>query len=156
RLSEWADEHFVLSAESAAEPGPWKTLPYQRGVMDAITDPAVESITLMKSARVGFTKVVNAAIGYFMHQDPCPILVVQPRGEDAAAWSKEEIAPMRRDCEVLSKLVKEPTAKISEQTTLAKSFPGGILTIAGANSGRGFRGVSRRIVIFDEVDGYPP
>lgn len=155
-LSEWADRYFVLSAESAAEPGRWKTLPYQRGVMDAITDPSVERVTLMKSARVGFTKVVNAAIGYFMHQDPCPILVVQPTVEDAAGYSKEEIAPMIRDVEVLARIVGEPTAKTSEQTILAKSFPGGVLTMVGANSERGFRRVSRRVVIFDEVDGYPP
>lgn len=154
-LSEWADRHFYLSAESAAEPGRWKTLPYQRGVMDAITDPAVEQVTLMKSARVGFTKVVNAAIGYYLHQDPCPILVVQPTVEDAEGYSKEEIAPMLRDCQVLAGLVKQPTARTSAQTILHKTFPGGSLSMTGANSGRGFRRVSRRVVIFDEVDGYP-
>jgi terminase, large subunit len=154
-LSEWADSYFYLSPESSAEPGRWKTLPYQRGVMDAITDPAVERITLKKSARVGFTKIIDAAIGYFMHQDPCPILVVQPTVEDAEGYSKEEIAPMLRDCEVLSQIVKEATAKISAQTILHKTFPGGSLTMVGANSGRGFRRVSRRVVIFDEVDGYP-
>jgi phage terminase large subunit GpA-like protein len=155
-LSEWADRYFVLSAESAAEPGRWRTFAYQRGVMDAITDPIVERVTLMKSARVGFTKVVNAAIGYYMHQDPCPILVVQPTLEDAEGYSKEEIAPMIRDVEVLARIVREPTAKISEQTIRGKKFPGGVLTMVGANSGRGFRRISRRVVIFDEVDGYPP
>jgi phage terminase large subunit GpA-like protein len=35
-------------------------------------------------------------------QDPCPILVVQPTVEDAKGYSKEEIAPMLRDCEVLA------------------------------------------------------
>jgi phage terminase large subunit GpA-like protein len=155
-LSEWADANFYLSPESAAEPGRWHTLPYQRGVMDAITDPTVERVTLMKSARVGFTKLVNAAIGYYMHQDPCPILVVQPTVEDAQGYSKEEIAPMLRDCAVLAGIIREPTAKVSDQTILAKTFPGGSLTMVGANSGRGFRRVSRRVVIFDEVDGYPP
>ena len=61
-LSEWADRYYRLSAESAAEPGPWKTLPYQRGIMDAITDPRVEQISVMKSARVGFTLMASAAI----------------------------------------------------------------------------------------------
>lgn len=155
-LSEWADRYFYLSAESSAEPGRWTTLPYQRGIMDAITDPAVERVTLMKSARVGYTKIVNATIGYYLHQDPCPILVVQPTIEDAQGYSKEEIAPMLRDCDVLRELVREPTTRVSESTILSKSFPGGTLTMVGANSGRGFRRVSRRIVIFDEVDGYPP
>jgi phage terminase large subunit GpA-like protein len=155
-LSEWADRYFYLSAESAAEPGRWHTLPYQRGILDAITDPAVERVTVMKSARVGFTKCLNAAIAYYMHQDPCPILVVQPTVEDAEGYSKEEIAPMLRDCEVLAGLVRENTVKTSASTILHKTFPGGVLSMVGANSGRGFRRVSRRVVIFDEVDGYPP
>lgn len=154
-LSEWADRHFQLSAESAADPGPWKTLPYQRGPMDAITDPRVEQVTFMKSARVGFTKVLDSAIGYFMHQDPCPIMVVQPTIEDAEGFSKEEIAPMLRDCAVLAGLVPEGKTRDSDNTILHKVFRGGSLSIVGANSGRGFRRVSRRVVMFDEVDGYP-
>ncbi|HET9063664.1 MAG TPA: phage terminase large subunit family protein [Candidatus Binatia bacterium] len=154
-LSEWADEHFRLSAESAAEPGRWRTLPYQRGILDAITDPSVERVSIMKSARVGFTKCINAAIAYHMHHDPCPILVVQPTVEDAEGYSKEEIAPMLRDVAVLAGLVSDAGPKTSAQTILHKSFPGGVLSMVGANSGRGFRRVSRRVVIFDEVDGYP-
>lgn len=123
--------------------------------MDAITDPSVEQVSFMKSARVGATKMMGAAIGYYMHQDPCPIMVVQPTVEDAEGYSKEEIAPMLRDCAVLESLVKQPTAKDSGQTILHKKFPGGILSMVGANSGRGFRRVSRRVVIFDEVDAYP-
>ena len=155
-LSEWADQHFYLSAESAAAPGPWHTLPYQRAIMNAITDRTVERVTWKKSARVGATKIMDAAIGYYIHHDPCPIMVVQPTIEDAQGYSKEEIAPMLRDCAVLRGLVKEPTAKVSEQTILHKTFPGGVLSMVGANSGRGFRRTSRRVVLFDEVDGYPP
>ncbi len=155
-LSQWADRHFYLSAESAAAPGRWRTLPYQRGILDAITDPAVRRVSLKKSARIGYTKCINAAIGYFIHQDPCPIMVVQPTVEDAEGYSKEEIAPMLRDVEALAGLVSESSVKKSAQTILSKSFPGGVLSMVGANSGRGFRRVSRRVVIFDEVDGYPP
>jgi terminase, large subunit len=154
-LSAWADANFYLSAESAAEPGRWRTLPYQRGILDAITDPSVERVSVMKSARVGYTKCINAAIAYYMAQDPCPILVVQPTVEDAEGYSKEEIAPMLRDVEALAVLVSDSGPKTSAQTILHKSFPGGVLSMVGANSGRGFRRVSRRVVIFDEVDGYP-
>ena len=153
--SEWADEHFYLSAESAAEPGRWTTLPYQKEILDCFTDPSVEKITFMKSARVGATKMMGAAIGYFMDYDPCPIMIVQPTVESAKTYSKEEIAPMLRDCSVLSDLV-EVTTKTSSATILNKSFPGGSLSMIGANSGAGFRSVSRRVVLFDEVDAYPP
>ncbi len=155
-LAEWANENAYLSAESSAEPGKWHTLPYQTGIMNAFSDPTIEQITAMKSARVGWTKIINAAIGYYMHYDPCPIMVVQPTIEDAQGYSKEEIAPMLRDTPVLRGLVAESKAKDSDNTIVAKQFPGGSLTMVGANSPRGFRRVSRRVVLFDEVDGYPP
>lgn len=123
--------------------------------MDAITDPLIEQVTFMKSARVGFTKILNAAIGYHIHQDPCPIMVVQPTIEDAQGYSKEEIAPMLRDCPALSELVPEAKTRDSDNTILHKIFRGGSLSMVGANSGRGFRRVSRRFVGLDEVDGYP-
>ena len=156
RLSEWADEHYYLSAESAAEPGRWRTLPYQRGIMDAFSDPRVEQVTVMKSARVGYTKILDALVGYYMHQDPCPIMVVQPTLEDAQGYSKEEIAPMLRDCPTLAALIPESRSKDADNTILHKLFPGGSLSLVGANSARGFRRVSRKVVLFDEVDGYPP
>lgn len=154
-LSEWADRHAVLSSESSAEPGRWKTLAYQRGFLDAVTDPRIEQVTVMKSARVGFTKSINHIVGYHIHQDPCSIMVVQPTLEDAEGYSKDEIAPMLRDTPVLACLVADPRARDSGNTMLVKAFAGGVLQLVGANSPRGFRRVTRRIVIFDEVDGYP-
>jgi phage terminase large subunit GpA-like protein len=110
----------------------------------------------MKSARIGYTKMIDAAIGYFIDGDPCPILVVQPSIETAKIYSKEEIAPMLRDVEVLAGLVSEAKARSSDNTISHKTFPGGVLSTVGANSGKGFRMISRRVVIFDEVDAYPP
>lgn len=158
-LSEWADEYYVLSSESAAEPGRWKTLPYQKGIMDAITDPTVSDVTLIKSSRVGYTLCVTAAIGYHIHQDPTTILVVQPTVDDAKAFSKESIAPLLRDVPVLAAIrvkdMSERGPKDGSNTLQLKAFPGGLLHVIGANSGAGFRRVSRRIVILDEIDAYP-
>ena len=154
-LSEWADEYAYLSAESSAEGGRWHTLPYQKGIMDAITDPNIEQVTVMKSARVGYSKILNHIIAYHIHQDPCGIMVVQPTIEDAVGYSKEEIAPMIRDTKVLTNLVSDAKTRDSNNTILQKQFPGGVLSLVGANSARGFRRVSRRIVLFDETDGYP-
>lgn len=156
KLSEWADEHFYLSPESAAEPGPWKTIPYQRGIMDAISDPLVERVSVMKSARLGYTKIIDATIGYYATEDPCPIHVVQPTLEDARGFSKEELEPMFRDVNILAQVMPPPATRDPNNAILSKRFPGGSLTIIGANSARGFRRVSRKVMIFDEVDGYPP
>lgn len=154
-LSEWADTYAFLSSESSAEGGRWHTLPYQKGIMDAISSNSVEQVTVMKSARVGYSKILNHVIGYHIHQDPAPIMLVQPTIEDAQGYSKEEIAPMLRDTPCLRGVVSDAKAKDGANTILQKQFPGGTLSLVGANSPRGFRRVSRRIVLFDEVDGYP-
>lgn len=155
-LSDWSDRFATLSAESSAQPGRWTTIPYQKGIMDALTDPRIEKVTVMKSARVGYTKIFNNLIGYHIHGDPCNILVVQPTIEDAQGYSKDEIAPMLRDTPVLAELAPPDKAKDSRNTILKKNFPGMSLMITGANSARGFRRISARVVVFDEVDGYPP
>jgi phage terminase large subunit GpA-like protein len=154
-LSEWADTYAFLSSESSAEGGRWHTLPYQKGIMDAISSNSVEQVTVMKSARVGYSKILNHVIAYHIHQDPAPIMLVQPTIEDAQGYSKEEIAPMLRDTPCLRGVVSDAKAKDGANTILQKQFPGGTLSLVGANSPRGFRRVSRRIVLFDEVDGYP-
>ncbi len=154
-LSDWADKYFYLSAVSSAEAGRWKTIPYQKGIMDALTDPTIEQVWVMKSARIGWTKIINAYTAYHIHQDPCSIMIVQPTIEDAEGFSKEEIAPMIEDVPCLRGLVSDAKTRDGSNTTLAKQYPGGTLGIVGANSPRGFRRVSRRVVLFDEIDGYP-
>jgi phage terminase large subunit GpA-like protein len=76
----------------------------------------------MKSARVGYTKIINATVGYYIDQDPCPIMVVQPTIEDAQGYSKEEIAPMLRDCPALAAIVPEPKTRDSDNTILRSGF----------------------------------
>jgi phage terminase large subunit GpA-like protein len=153
-LSAWADEHFRLSAGSA-DAGRWRTRPYQRAILDAITDPAVERVSVIKSARIGWTQMMGAAIGYFMTQDPCPILVVQPTVETAEIYSREMVAPMLRDVPALADLMKGSAVKTSGRTLLHKTFPGGAFSMVGANSGAGLAMISRRVVALDEVDRYP-
>lgn len=155
-LSEWADENAYLSPESSAETGKWHCFPYQRAIMDAFTDPSVEYIVLMKSARVGYTKMINHAIGYYINQDPCSIMVVQPTDQDAQDYSKDDIEPMLRDTPCLQGLVSEEKSRKSNNTLRKKLFKGGQLLLIGANAPTGFRRVTMRVVLFDEVDGYPP
>ncbi|MBR8221294.1 phage terminase large subunit family protein [Burkholderia ambifaria] len=146
----------MLSRETSAQTGRFRAFGYQRGMLDAVTDPSVEKISVMKSARVGYTKLMDHAVGYFIHQDPSPILVVQPRVEDAESYSKTEIAPMLRDTPVLAAIAGDQKSKNSDQTILAKTFRNGSsLTLVGANSPAGFRRITSRVVMFDEVDAYP-
>lgn len=155
-LPDWADEHFVLVAESSSEPGPWTTLPFQRGWMEAMGDPDVPKVTVMKSARVGYTKSFAALVGYHAAHDPCSMLILQPTDEDAKGFSDEELDPMFRDVEVLAGRLTtlKSDGRGGRQTLLKKRFPGGMLTIAGARSPKNFRRITVRAVLRDEIDAY--
>lgn len=155
-LTEWAKLHYYLSAESSAEPGRWRPWKFQVGIMDALSDPKVWKVTWKKSARVGATKIMNGVVGYYTDLKPCPILIVQPTVDDAEGYSKEEIAPMIRDCPNLAKIFGgDGRAKTTQDTILHKIYAGGSISMVGANSGRGLRRVSRKVVCLDEVDAYP-
>lgn len=156
-VSEWADVNRRLSRESSSEPGQWQTdrAEYQRGIMDAVTDPAVREIWVMKSAQVGWTEILGNVIGFHVDRDPAPLLLVQPTLEMAEAWSKDRLAPMIRDTPCLSAKIADPRARDSGNTLLHKQFPGGHITVAGANSPAGLASRPIRIVAFDEVDKFP-
>jgi hypothetical protein len=54
-ISDWADQNRRLSSEASAEPGQWRTsrAEYQRGIMEAISDAATETVVIMSSSQVG-------------------------------------------------------------------------------------------------------
>lgn len=155
--SEWADQKRMLSPEASAEPGKWNTsrAEYQRGMMDAFTDPRVETIVIMGCSQFGKTEILNNIVGYHIDQEPCPILLVMPTLELGQAWSKDRFSPMLRDTPCLQGKVKEVRSKNSNNTIMHKVFPGGHITIAGANSAASLAARPIRIVLCDEIDRYP-
>ena len=156
-VSAWADRFRKLSPESSAEAGQWKTdrAPYQKGIMDACNDRDIETIVVMSSAQVGKTEILNNIVGYYITQDPSPILMLQPTLEMAQTWSKDRLAPMLRDTPALKSKVKDPRSRDSGNTMLHKTFAGGHITMSGANSPASLASRPIRIVLGDEVDRYP-
>jgi phage terminase large subunit GpA-like protein len=124
-------------------------------MMDAVNETGVREVVFMTSAQIGKTEILNNILGYFVHQDPSPILFIQPTLEMAEAWSKDRLAPMIRDTDALTELFKDPKSRNSDNTLLHKKFAGGHLTMAGANSPSSLASRPIRIVLLDEEDRYP-
>ena len=156
-VSQWADEYRRLSPEASAEPGRWNTdrAPYQRAIMDAVNDARCEDIIIMSSAQVGKTELILNIIGYYIDYDPSPILVLQPTLEMAQTFSKDRLSPMLRDTPALKGKVKDARSRDSGNTILHKTFPGGHITMVGANSPAGLASRPIKVVLMDEVDRYP-
>jgi phage terminase large subunit GpA-like protein len=157
-LSEWSDNYRILSSESSAEPGQWITAkaPYEKEIMDAISNPFVPKVCVQKASQVGVTDcAILNPIGYFIDEDPCPILVVQPTIELAEAFSTDRLRPMLRDSPRLRGKVADPRTKDSQNTLRRKAFKGGYVALGGANSAASLSGRPVRVVLLDEVDRYP-
>lgn len=124
--------------------------------MDSMSpsDPC-EDVVFMCSSQTGKTEVLNNVCGYIMAHDPGPTLVVQPSTKPMGeAWSKDRLAPMIRDTPALHGKVKDSAKRDSGNTILHKEFPGGHLTVAGANSPAGLASRPIRYLLCDEIDRY--
>ena len=153
-VTEWAEQNRRLSAESSAEPGPWRTerTPYLREPMNAWTDPKIRHIVMVAASQVGKSEFLNNCIGYVIDQDPGSILFVHPTTIDAKEYSKLRIKPMIRDCPTLRKKVSDPKSRDSGNTILQKTYPGGILTMCGSTEAHALASKPIRYVLGDERD----
>jgi len=156
-VSEWADSCRMLSSEASAESGRWKTsrAEYQRGIMDALSDKSINTVVWMSSAQVGKTEALLNIIGYFIDQDPSPILLLQPTLEMAQTFSKDRLTPMARDTSKITDKLSDAKTRSSGNTILHKVFNGGHITMAGANSPASLASRPVRVVLCDEIDRYP-
>ena len=157
-VSEWADEHRVLSSVSAAEHGRWRTArtPYLREIMDCLSPshPAYE-IDFMKGTQIGGSEAGYNWIGAVIDLWPAPTMLVMPTTETGERISKQRLTPMINESPTLRSKVAEPKSRGSGNTVTMKEFRGGVLVIAGANSGAGLRSMPVRFLMEDEVDAYP-
>ena len=74
RLSEWIEREIRLPEGVSAQPGPVRLWSFQREIADAIGDPLLERVSLVKPVRVGFTTLLTSALAAFVANDPAPSL----------------------------------------------------------------------------------
>ena len=156
-LVEWADAYRVLSPEAASSPGRWRTSKVEvaRGPMHAITDPRVREVSVKCSTQLMKTELMLNTIGYYIHQDPAPIMVMQPTEKMAEAFSKDRLDTMLRDSPALAEKAGGKK-RDSGNTILHKQFPGGHVTMVGANAPGNLAMRPIRVLLEDEINKYPP
>jgi phage terminase large subunit GpA-like protein len=123
--------------------------------MLAATDESVKQLTIMSCSQLLKSELINNVIAYHIVNDPCPTILMQPTVSMAESYSKDRIDPMIKESPALFELVKEKKSRDSQNTILHKVFPGGQLTMIGANSPSELASRPIRLVLCDEVDRYP-
>ena len=157
-VSEWADAERVLTSESAAMPGPWRTstVPYMREISDRMSasDPC-ERVVAMLASQLGKTEAILNAIGYTVCDCPGPILMVQPRDNDVRDYSRRRVAPMIRASPELRRRFADPRSRDGGASMALREFVGGSVAMVSAQSPAGLASRAIRVLLLDEVDRYP-
>lgn len=150
-LSNWAAQHFYLSAESSHEQGSWQAFPFQVGILDWMSDDRIVELTVKKSKRVGYTKMLLAFMGYNATHRRRKLALWQPTDDDRDSFVKTEVEPMLRDVAVLAKV---RTSSASEDTMKLKQFAGSVWHLLGGKAARAYRRITVAVVVLDELDGF--
>lgn len=122
--------------------------------MLAVTEPGVHVLSAMVCTQLMKTALIENTVGFFMHLDPCPQLLVQPKDEAVEAFSKERIGPLIRSTPVLRALVGTKKTRSADETLTYKAYPGGFLAMVGAGSPDNLARRPVRNTYYDEVDKY--
>jgi phage terminase large subunit GpA-like protein len=156
-VPDWADGYRKLAKEAGSTSGNWRTSTVEvaRGAMLSVTEPGVHRISLMVCTQLMKTAFIENTVGYFVHLDPCPMLLTQPKEDAAEQFSKERITPLIRATPVLRKIFGRSKTRNADETLLYKAFPGGFLAMAGAGSPDNLARRPIRVGMMDEFSKYP-
>jgi phage terminase large subunit GpA-like protein len=153
-LEAWAREHFYLSKESSYVEQSWKPWPFQRAILACISNDDIREIDFMKSARVGYTKMLLASIGYFAEHKRRNQALWQPTDGDSDEFVKTELDTMLRDVKVMAKAMPAHVSRHKDNTLAQKKFKGCLLHTRGGTAARAYRRISVDVAYLDELDAF--
>lgn len=151
RLSEWAEQELRLPAGVSATPGPVRLWKPQAGIADAIGDPAIRRVSVVKGVRAGYSTLLVAAIASYAKNDPSPVIALLPTENDCRNFVVHTLEPIAEVTPALSGLFRDDSIS-GRNTILQKRFPGGSFLCTPARSPGNLRAHTAKILIVDECD----
>lgn len=157
-VSQWADNHRILSSKGSGEVGRWRTArnPMLREIMDCLSlHSPVREVWVMKSSQVGVTESSVNWLGYTMEYAPGPAMVLMPTLEARDTWKVQKLNPLLTDTPSIRDLLGGLRSRDAAHSKELIDFPGGILFLAGGNSPNSYAQKSVRILMMDDLDRFP-
>lgn len=151
----WANAHYYLPKESSYNTGAWETLPFQVAIMNSMGNDQIRTVNFIKSARVGYTKMLLAVMAYFVEHKTRNCLMFQPTDADAENFMKSHVEPTIREVPVLKILAPWYGKKHRDNTLSMKRFSHGIgLWCLGGKAAKNYREKSVDAVMYDELAAF--
>lgn len=152
KLSTWIEANIRLPPEVAAQPGPVRLFPFQRDIADAMGDPTLERVTVLKAARIGYSTLLTGVIGSYIANDPANILALLPREEDCRTLVVGQLDPTFAASPNLANVLAERRSRNKRNRLFHRLFPGGWFKAVAATSDANMRAHTARVLVIDEVD----
>lgn len=152
--TDWANEHYRLASGSSQEEGAWVTLPFQVAILNMICNRSIRRLAFQKSARIGWTKMLVAAVCCLLHQYKTNTVIYQPTDDDAKNFTIDEIDGAWEDMPIMRKIFNYLFARDQNNTTKKKVGIGWVLDILGAGTPKNMRRITKAALFGDEVDGW--
>lgn len=148
RLADWAAQYFLMAGESSQQKGGWVAWVFQIGVMDFMSDDRIEELYVIKSKRVGYTKMVTAFVAYCIAHLRRNLALWQPTDDDRDSYVKSEIDPVLDQIEAVRSARK--TGAKDADTIKLKQFRSSVVHLLGGKAARAFRRITVAVAILDE------
>jgi phage terminase large subunit GpA-like protein len=147
---DWAERIYRLPGGGRFR---WSYAPYTRRIFQSYFDRAtIETVLEMYSRGLKSTTVL-LLLGYMIDQAPRPILSLWPTNGNAELWSKDVLTGELFDTtEPLFPLGSSAKKRTGDNTLLHKRFPGGRITMFGANAPGDMRRAKGSLLYADEID----
>ncbi len=133
RLSsiDWGREHVVLSSkQSTIAVGQFdpNVMPYMEYVYECLDNPFIPTIVCKKSARIGWTTVINIFRGKTIHTSPCNMLLGFATGGAVKKFATGQWKDFLKGTPILAKIINVGIAK-NKESMYQFSFEGGQLNL---------------------------
>lgn len=151
-LADWAAENYKLAGESSHQRGGWEAWPFQIGPLDWMGDDDIYEFDMLKSKRVGYTKMLTASICFDAAYRRRNQAVWQPTDDDRDSFVKSEIDPVIEGVPAVARAKR--MTKGAEDTIKLKQFRGCVLHLLGGKAARAYRRITVAAVKLDELSGF--
>jgi phage terminase large subunit GpA-like protein len=161
--SKWAESKRYLPPSVTALPGAFRfdVCPFLREVVDCLgVESPIREVSFMKGVQLCVTTaVLENALGYAIeHVKNAPCMLVTADDELSKLRMESYITPMLQASE-LDHLIKsndeKNTRKTGKRDGKVEWIGGGFLVLQGAQNANKLRSLSIRILLNDELDGWP-
>ena len=152
----WAERYYSLPRGNRFE-GLYQIArtPYVREILQAMTPGnGINKVVIKKGTQTGATTLLHICIAAIVDQNPGHIMLVLPTEALARIHSVKKLTPeLEGNQRLRGKFPKRKSREVGN-TILLKMFPGGSLTLGGANQVGMIRSNTIQYLFMSDVDGF--